>query len=281
MGVLFFFNTKFAYSQMIINSNLLTMPVLVELPNTKLYGSGFFYGDSNSIFLVTAKHVLFELEHNSLIDSQAVIYSYPHNPEKDDPNILNIDLKELIKLNRYILSGKQDICAIEIAKTTLTEDSSNFLVQYFKYIEKSGPSTRISSYNVIQTTSFDSTKVSTDLFIFGYPISLSSERQFDYKRPILRKGIIAGKNELTKTLIIDCPVYPGNSGGPVVIQEQKSLGYFVYTIVGIVSEYIPFKDYWQSISNKRIVHEEAYNSGLSVVVPIDELFEILSLYKYK
>jgi hypothetical protein len=268
--------SNLTYSQVGVKSSLLTIPVLIELPNSKLSGSGFFFADSNSFFLVTAKHVLFDMKDNSLNDSIARLYNYPHNPERDQPNILMVSLLKLKNNNKYLIST-QDICAFEIGTFTIAKDSNYQYINYSPYVDKLGPSTFVGLYGRNTFTLYESVRASTDLFIFGYPSSLSSERQFDPHRPLLRKGIISCKNDISKTIIIDCPSYPGNSGGPVVIQQISS-GAIKYNIIGIVSQYIPFKDYWQSVSNKRIVHEQSYNSGLSVVIPMDALLDILPQY---
>lgn len=268
---------QFSFSQMIINQELLTMPVLITLPNISVTGSGFFYNDSNFVYLVTAKHVILDVKKHNLLDSQIVIYNYPYNPESDLPNILNIDLNKLLKLHKIIFSKDQDICAIEIAKNRFI-DSNTVLLDYNSAITKSGQSTRVSTYNKFNCSVYDSVKASTDLYIFGYPSSLSKGQQFDPLRPLLRKGVIAGKNSEQKSFILDCPAYPGNSGGPVVIQEQTKLGYFVYHIVGIITDYVPFVDYWESKSTKQIIHQETYNSGLSVAISIDHLFDLIQEY---
>ncbi len=68
--------------------------------------------------------------------------------------------------------------------------------------------------------------VSNDIFLYGYPSSLGLKQspQFDYNKPLLRKGIIASVNKTQGTIILDCPVYYGNSGGPVVQVINKGGG---------------------------------------------------------
>src|SRR5438552_267375 len=57
-----------------------------------------------------------------------------------------------------------------------------------------------------------------DVFVFGYPssIGLKNIPQIDYDRPLLIKGIVAGKNAKANTIVLQGFVYPGNSGGPVL-----------------------------------------------------------------
>jgi hypothetical protein len=60
-------------------------------------------------------------------------------------------------------------------------------------------------------------------------------------KPLLRRGIIAGKNEKVGTLILDLAVYPGNSGGPVVevetVRSEKK-----FRVIGIMSQFVPIDE---------------------------------------
>lgn len=106
----------------------------------------------------------------------------------------------------------------------------------------------------------------------GYPTSLGMRRDvyFDGSKPLLRKGIIAGKNTKNNSFIIDCPAYFGNSGGPIVEYGEDEL----YRVIGIVSMYIPFETKWYS-NRDRIENIELSNSGYTVCLPIDLVFKII------
>ena len=68
----------------------------------------------------------------------------------------------------------------------------------------------------------DEVIVGNDVIMYGYPTSLGLEKiaQIDPLRPLLRKGIVAGKNIQRSSLVLDCPAYFGNSGGPVFEIER-------------------------------------------------------------
>jgi hypothetical protein len=68
--------------------------------------------------------------------------------------------------------------------------------------------------------------ISNDVYIFGYPSSVGHSGQLDHTRPLLRKGIVAGKNEAKNTIILDCPVHQGNSGG-LALQIDRRLNIIV------------------------------------------------------
>ncbi|MCK4303112.1 MAG: trypsin-like peptidase domain-containing protein, partial [Candidatus Eisenbacteria sp.] len=78
-------------------------------------------------------------------------------------------------------------------------------------------------------TLYDSVHVSNEIFVFGYPRSLGLKQipQMDYDAPLLNKGVLSGKNNSRKILIVAAAVYPGNSGGPVVeINREGNVAQF-------------------------------------------------------
>lgn len=107
-------------------------------------------------------------------------------------------------------------------------------------------------------------------------LGVSSLPQLDLARPLLRHGIVAAKNEALRTIIIDCPVYPGNSGGPVLEIEVDGAATHFHAI-GVVSEFVPAAERW---INDPYGYENIYlsNSGYSVVVPIDAVDEVIGTF---
>jgi hypothetical protein len=123
-------------------------------------------------------------------------------------------------------------------------------------------------------TLFESAVVSNDAFVLGYPAAIGVPEipQIDYSQPLARRGIVAGKNFAKRTLIVDCPTYPGNSGGPVFEVDYAGL---VRTIrlVGVVSEWIPFREKWRNYPFG-YENQQMSNSGYTVVEPMDFILEL-------
>ena len=88
---------------------------------------------------------------------------------------------------------------------------------------------------------FDQVLTGNEVMLFGHPSSLALQqlRQLDPSRPLLRKGIVAGTNVERKSIILDCPVYFGNSSGPVFEMDKDGLSTRFYAI-GLVNQYVPF-----------------------------------------
>ena len=102
--------------------------------------------------------------------------------------------------------------------------------------------------------------------MYGYPRSLggiSSDRQFDLDpfRLLLSNGLVAGLNEAKRTIILDCPAYHGNSGGPAVEVEPDGFQRR-FLIIGVITEFVASVEAVSGVTF-------TYNSGYSVVEPMD------------
>ena len=199
-----------------------------------------------------------------------MIRAYSRDPADSMPNIMTIDLSQLEKqgLVKHGEKGK-DVATVRIGEVDTAAHAKFVAGVMAIQIAKQG----ILGVGLENVKKFDQTLVGNDIFVFGYPSSLGlrNSPQIDYERPLLRKGIIAGKNSIARSLIIDCAVYPGNSGGPVVEIDREGFKTH-FTIIGVVVEYIPFA---QVTGNNTIALQVLPNSGYSVVLPMDDVLELI------
>ncbi len=113
------------------------------------------------------------------------------------------------------------------------------------------------------------------VFLLGFPMGLVGESR---NVVVVRQGAIARIRDClesnSRDFLIDCAVFPGNSGGPVVtrpeitsIQGTKSVN--AAYLLGIVASYLPYQDVAisQQTRRPRVIFEE--NSGLASVFPMD------------
>ena len=116
-----------------------------------------------------------------------------------------------------------------------------------------------------------------ELFVLGFPLGMSGvERNY----VIARSGMIARFDReilaASRTFLIDASVFPGNSGGPVIVKPNSDTlagrrpidqAY----LVGMVRSYLPYEEVAYSLQSDpptpRMVFTE--NSGLAEVIPID------------
>jgi hypothetical protein len=117
-----------------------------------------------------------------------------------------------------------------------------------------------------------------DVFIFGFPtsIGLKAIPQIDYLRPLLRAGVIAGTNEQAKTIILDCPAYGGNSGGPVLEIEEED---FVkkFRVIGVVSQFVPVAETWRNMTHG-YNNTNISNSGYAIAIPMDFVLDLTAQF---
>lgn len=124
------------------------------------------------------------------------------------------------------------------------------------------------------------------LFVLGFPMGIRGEIQ---NAAIARKGIIARlDDELLKEhyFYADASAYPGNSGGPVIIEAAiMSVGGTKAVnrtcLIGVVSSGVTYQDVAvsQQTGRPRIIFEE--QTGLTKVVPIDSVVEAIESYLKK
>ena len=115
------------------------------------------------------------------------------------------------------------------------------------------------------------------MYVFGYPTSLGIKEipQIDPLRPLLRFGIIAGTNPARKSIILDCPSYPGNSGGPVLEVEEVDLVNRRFRVIGVVSQFVPFAETWVNKTH-HYQNLTISNSGYTVAVSMDPVLDLIS-----
>ena len=290
MGVLFYPNPVRA-SRMIPDDNL-AYPVLITFQNSATrmteYASGFYLRDDTYFYLVTATHVLFDQikqkELNSAKEETVFVLkaqklqtlSYLRNPKAPGRAKLSLDIGELDRLKKIKRHNTHDVTVVRLGTINLVsgEVAVNFESNAVTIEEWATPGPVVVAPSTVKK--FDDVLTSNDIYIFGYPRSLGIPEipQIDYEVPLLRKGILAGKNNKQKFLIIDCPIYPGNSGGPVMEVEVLSPGSFSYRIIGVVTQFVPFAEIWENKTQK-YSNVQLSNSGYGVAVPMDMVLELL------
>jgi uncharacterized protein (DUF39 family) len=139
-----------------------------------------------------------------------------------------------------------------------------------------GPGT-ITPIGARSIDTFTNVVVGTDVYLFGYPssIGLAAMSQLDSMRPLMRRGIVAGLNyHPTQRLVLDCPSYPGNSGGQV-LEKVLDGNIIQLAVIGIVTECVPFAETWENRQFGYSNHTIS-NSGYSIAEPIDAILALLS-----
>ncbi len=255
----------------------LNLPVLVSIPivGGNESSSGFILQDKGWCYFVTTKHVLYGRDSvhqkDTLIGKSAILRIPDFNVQDTSVSILRLDLNLIQTDNRIFRHKSADVAMVRIGEC----DSVGMW-------PLPGTEVSVTSHNGVHVrklemlTRYSDVKIGNNIYVYGYPtsIGLVSMPQFDFTKPLLRKGIIAGKYDNTHTIILDCPVYYGNSGGPVIEESPEGMG-SKFKIIGIITQWIPFDE---SQANKNTVRQGALytNSGYAVSESVDKILEILA-----
>lgn len=255
-------------------------------------GTGMLYYDSTSIYLITARHNFYQEVSSKgktlflLKDSRCKLITYPRDIKFAKSDSLECDLVILEKKGLLKYDSMNDVATIKLAELSIldsTYQSINYL-DGIKRLDKSG--TFIQGFIIDEVKRIEELNIGDEVALFGFPraIGLKRNPQYDFNRPLLRKGTIAGLNNSKRTFILDCEVYQGNSGGPVLRYYYKFEAYkggFIRSIrselIGIISQFIPLEEKWKSL-NYGMTNIEWDNSGYSVIVPIDYAIDLINTY---
>jgi hypothetical protein len=249
---------------------------LLSLDAGNSYGSGFQVFYEKYSFLVTANHVLFDEKNNLRCKDLRIICQNPN-----DLSLPNKALDIIMEDAQIFSDSSQDIAIVLLSKLNNT-DAQNVpqALTYFSYVIIENGDQDITIVDMSASRLFSEIFISNQAYLFGYPMSLgvSGDDFFDPLRPLLRQGVVAGLNFKKRTFIIDCASYYGNSGGPVLDENRDGS----IRIAGLVSKYIPLEIKWTN-NRERNTHIEYLNSGYTVCIPMDAIFELIekSLKKIK
>jgi hypothetical protein len=251
----------------------------------KNLGTGFLYTGKHWTYLVTARHVLTGDPTSDIILSGVLNCSIYWEGQDDSeilPDTIIIHLKQgcsIYEKNCGVYAMERDIVAIKLAHF----DSHNHFVGLdnspISHPEPIKIRTLITE-RVENVKKFNEINVLDDVMSCGYPSSLKIiQNQLDPDLPVWKKCVVAQKNGKRRTIIIDGPVYHGNSGGPVYIADKSS---GEAKLIGIAVQYVPYiTDVLESSTDSVRVSSTTVavpNSGYSVVEPIDGLIDIMEKY---
>jgi S1-C subfamily serine protease len=235
--------------------------------------TGFLYGHflrevseqqrHYKVFLVTNRHV-FQGEKAAFLR---------FNPENREPaREYQVSLRDALGTPTWFAHDDEniDVAALSINAQLLHEHGIRFNV--FRNDRHTAGRARATSLGISE---------GDGVFVLGFPLGLVGEgRNF----VIVRRGSIARIRDCLEVksndFLIDCSVFPGNSGGPVVTRPESSVIEGVDPVsaaylIGIVASYLPYRHVAISQQTRRpeVVFEE--NSGLASVLPIDYVEQVV------
>jgi len=229
-------------------------------------------------YLVTAKHVVFTRTEGTnppaLLSPTIVVRAYSKfGTTNVSERTLSINVAQLWGAGEVRYSTNRDVALLRIEECSTNDPN---VVQLLTGVEFKSDAKGLNTYGKDFPCPIKDVDVGADVFMFGYPISLTGQIAaiFDPSEPLLRKGIVAGVNVLRRTIIIDCPSYFGNSGGPVLQVGHPTLDVTTYRQIGLVSGFVPFQEEWEN-KTMNYSHILKSNSGYTVIEPIDVVLDLV------
>jgi hypothetical protein len=216
---------------------------------------------SKGVFLITAKHVLEDID-----DEYALI----HYPYQEESKINNEQLSIKIRTNNLPNWIEHEDSVIDIA--VLQIETNKFDSKYLLSTEFLATEQLLQEFQI---------KPGDNLFTIGFPLGASSN---EYGFPILKGGYVASYPILPtsrhKYFLFDCEVFPASSGSPVYAREagrQYSDGGFHANCVQLICGIIVSKTFAQNILSDRGNEDiqELISLQLAKVIPSTHLLELI------
>jgi hypothetical protein len=248
-------------------------------------GTGFFYGELTEndpdpkkrkyrLFLVTARHVV-----DMHVKAQREDPKLPPLSARLNPKDLGAAAQEFIIPS--VETGDNhtwffhpntaiDVAVVPINGPMLLDKGISF--EHFDSDVVVAPREKMKEIEVSE---------GDGVFVLGFPMGLSG-KQRNYV--ILRQGAIARIAEMlgnaSTTFMLDCFVFPGNSGGPVILKPdmvsiQNTKSNDKAYLIGMVLDTKDYTDvaYSKQTGQPRVLFEE--NSGLADIIPMDYIDETI------
>jgi hypothetical protein len=244
-------------------------------------GTGFFYGHlvktdddpakrAYNIYLVTAKHVVdgwktlqATIGSRGLATSELMIRV---NPVSVLSGPTDVPLSELINPWSPGWTSHPHGKDISVLSVNIDKLQRDFNVSFFANDVVIADRHKLKEMGI---AAGDGT------FVLGFPMGLTENV---HSAVIVREGIIARIEDLlnygAESFMIDSFVFPGNSGGPVLLKPEiisikGTQNHPEPYLIGVVDAYQPYRKPAVSLQTQetRIVFEE--NSGLANILPID------------
>ena len=230
-------------------------------------GTGFLYGkhvknDDYRPFIVTNKHVI----------------------KGDDDIVVAMNMGSKPKVNLLIERRNDDGSERWIGHPNVDVDLAITSVNMKPIVDAGGSQDYFrSDKSILSIADAAATEVAEGdaVFVLGFPLGVVGSSM---AAPIVRDGVIARCRDLfagtESEYLIDANVFPGNSGGPVILKVE--MGSFEGTqpnpkslLLGVARAYLVFRGEAISaqVGRPKVIFEE--NSGLAPVIPVDRIDETI------
>ena len=224
-----------------------------------------FHAASNNELFKNAIEALYDKSQQlMLIDDTVVLSFYQSNNRVGE---IQLQLAKLLKNGQIWYHPSSDVALVHIGNISTQGDK-----RQLNFVEGVVGTEKVDLVGVLSSgvKTFNDVFIGNSIFTFGYPVSITQDNPaLNIKVPLLRKGLVAGKNDDLKLIILDCSVHRGDSGG-LVMEVEDVFPAITLQAIGVMTDIILTDDLTKS-----------ENSGLSVAVPMDDVLEIVKEWNTK
>jgi hypothetical protein len=248
-----------AMARRAIPNTYLTYPVFITLKTaeTSTNGCGFYVNAEHATYLVTTRQVLaaglvpVDSTSQKLRDAELQLSSYSKDLPLRKRIVLAANLPILQKNGDVKLHQSQDLVVIRLA--TAGPAASGKALQQGVAMKES-TETDLLGVPTAAVKTYEQVAVGDDVILYGYPGSrgIPNSPQLDPSRPLLRRGLVAGRDPQKRSIIVDGGDR-GNDGCPVFEIDPEGYG---YSLIGVVIDRL--------------------DSGYSIVKPMDFVLELMN-----
>jgi S1-C subfamily serine protease len=257
-----------AHAQAYLPEDNLAYPVQLIVPGGG--GTGFFVRRDRELFLVTARHVLFDMATGQLHSREFTLRALSKDLKEAAVTVMHVNAGQLEEARQIRADDRRDVAVIRLGtlRPERLDTTPGVVVG-----ERSRGGIIVAPFDYL--TRYANVDISSQIFMFGYPsVGVSGFLQIDGSRPLVRSGIVAGLNAALKTIIIDAPVNHGNSGGPVVQLSRTNK----LRIIGIATQFVPVPEDVVGVKPGDSTMVALGNSGYGVVASADAIIELIEAF---
>ncbi len=236
--------------------------------------TGFVFGYREETFPENEYHLYIVTNKHVFNGYDTVYVRFNHKDGRDSKDYRLPLIENGLKKYKEHLDPAVDIAVIQINPQILVNDEIE--IQFFRMDSQTFTVSQMKEKGVSE---------GDGVFVLGFPmgnIGNSEARKY----VLVRSGCISRIREMldgySKDFIIDAPVFPGNSGGPVVFKPEISAISGTVPInearlIGVVKEYIPYSDIAVSrqTGRTRVIFED--NTDLGIIESVDSILETIRL----
>lgn len=221
----------------------------------------FNAASGNELFKNAVEAIHEKSQQQVLIDDTVVLSFYRGDNKVGE---LQLQLAKLLKDGQIQSHPSSDVALVHIGDVVAQGDKGQ--IDFVDGVEEVEEAEKVNIVGVPSSgvKTFNDIFIGNSIFTFGYPVSVTQANPaLNIKVPLLRKGLVAGKNDDLRLIILDCPSHRGDSGG-LVIEVEDVFPTVKLRAIGVMTDIILTDDL-----------TKAENSGFSVAVPMDDVLEMV------